>query len=184
MPVPLVLNGSAEVVIAIEDDGFQGTFKPAVVAARNAGLSNEDLARAAMASRWGALQTALPAFVYAGAPYLRQFPSGETVLSIQSGQDRIQPGTLNFSRMVVYVGDSQASNFTNPTEPFAVAPNFNGLWNSLFIKNAATVTAISGTTIGGVRGLWAVDGRLVQSAGSQPVGVQRVRPGLPSQRVR
>ena len=147
MPVPVALNDSSSVVFAIEDNGLAGTFKPAVAAA-GTGL------------RWPALEAPLAGSVYAGAPYLRQFPSGETVLSVQSGEGRIRPGTLDFSRMVVYVGDSTARNFTSASEPFSVPPGANGLWNALFIKNAVTVTAISGTTIGGVAGVWAMDGRL------------------------
>lgn len=174
MPVPLILNGAADVILAIEDNGLQGTFKPAVVA-HEGGLGRETLADDAGAPRWGALQPPLPPSVYAGAPYLRQFPSGETVLSIQSGQGRIQTGTLNFSRMVVYIGDSQARNFTRPSEPFAVAPNANGLWNALFIKNASVVTALSTTTIGGIRGLWAIDGRLEQSIHDNEAGAEGER---------
>lgn len=147
MPVPLALNDGSGVVLSIEDNGLSGTFKPAVVSPPTA-------------TRWAALVPDLPAPVYAGAPYLRQFPSGETVLSLQSGDGRSDPGTLNFSQMAVYVGDDTAHGFTNVSLPFAVPAGSNGLWNSLFIKNAVTVTAISGTTIGGVAGLWAIDGRL------------------------
>jgi hypothetical protein len=72
----------------------------------------------------------------------------------------MQQGSLTYSRMVVWIGDREAKNFTNPSEPFAVPPDANGLWNSLFIKNDTTVTAISSTTLFGIRGLWAIDGRL------------------------
>jgi uncharacterized protein (TIGR03437 family) len=147
MPVPLTLADGSGTVLAIEDNGLSGTFKPAIVAP-------------ASGARWAALETALPAGVYAGAPYLRQFPSGETILSVQSGSGRNNPGTLDYSQMVVYLGDSTAHGFTNASVPFPVAPASNGLWNSLFIKNAVTVTAISGTTINGVAGIWAIDGYL------------------------
>ena len=49
------------------------------------------------------------------------------------------------------------------TIPFKVDRGKSGKWNSLFVKNATTVTAISGTTANGVRGLWAVDGRLARA---------------------
>jgi len=147
MPVPLLPNGGTNAVLSIEDNGLAGTFKPAIVTP-------------ATAVRWAALQPDLPAPVYAGAPYVRQFPSGETVLSMQSAEGRNTPGVMDFSRMMVYVGDANASNFANGSEPFPVPANANGLWNSLFVKNAVTVTAISTTTINGVSGIWAIDGRL------------------------
>ena len=110
--------------------------------------------------RWAALKRQLPDSVYAGAPYLRQFPGGETVLSVQSGEGRMNEGTLNNSQMVVYLGDSSARNFGEKSVPFPVTPESSGLWNALFIKNESTVTAISGAVINGVRGLWTIDGSL------------------------
>ena len=161
MPVPLVLEGGRGIAVAIEDNGLSGTFKPVIVHSTlednwSAGFVDGESPR-----RWSALETPLAAAVYGGAPYLRQFPSGETVLSIQSGEGRARGNTLDFSRMAVYVGDNEARNFAGRGFPFPVSDDASGLWNALFIKNAATVTAISGATIDGVRGLWAVDGRLV-----------------------
>jgi hypothetical protein len=149
MPVPLILGGGKGVVVAIEDNGIAGKFKPSIIDATNEG-----------SVRWPALHIQLPDSVYAGAPYLRQFPGGETVLSVQSGEGRLNEGTQRNSQMVVYVGDPGARNFGGKSVPFAVAPEASGLWNSLFIKGEVTVTAISGTVINGVRGLWAIDGRL------------------------
>jgi hypothetical protein len=60
----------------------------------------------------------------------------------------------------VYLGDNHAKNFAAKSVPFAIASDVGGKWNSLFVKNATTVTAISSTTIEGVRGLWAVDGQV------------------------
>ena len=110
--------------------------------------------------RWPALRIQLPDPVYAGAPYLRQFPGGETVLSVQSAEGRLNEGTHTNSQMVVYLGDSDGRGFAGKSVPFSVAPEASGLWNSLFIKDEVTVTAISGTVINGVRGLWAIDGKL------------------------
>lgn len=147
MPVPVLLAGGKGVVVAIEDNGMAGRFKPAIV-------------RGASEARWPALQVQLPDSVYAGAPYLRQFANGETVLSVQSGEGRLNEGTQRNSQMVVYLGNAEARNFGAGSVPFTVAPEASGLWNALFIKDEATVTAISGTVINGVRGLWAIDGRL------------------------
>ena len=62
--------------------------------------------------------------------------------------------------MVVYLGDNHAKNFAAKSVPFAIASDVGGKWNSLFVKNATTVTAISSTTIDSVRGLWAVNGQV------------------------
>jgi len=161
MPVPLLLDWPNGIAVAIEDNGLSGAFKPVIV--RTAPEDNWQSGHVDGSSeqRWQALEVPLAAAVYGGAPYLRQFPSGETVLSIQSGEGRARGNTLDFSRMAVYIGDSEARRFRNRSFPFDVAENANGLWNSLFIKNATTVTAISGTVVNGVRGLWAIDGRLV-----------------------
>jgi hypothetical protein len=86
---------------------------------------------------------------------------------VQSGEGRMNEGTLRNSQMVVYLGDSEAKNFGGKSVPFAVPPEASGLWNALFIKNETTVTAISGTVINGVRGLWAIDGRLENGTGAR-----------------
>lgn len=147
MPGPLLLNDGSS-VISIEDNGFDGNFKPAIVPGPETGLG------------WAALLNMPEASVYVGAPFIAQFPSGETLLSVQNADGRPSPTTQDFSQMVVYFGDPQARNFTNSSLPFSIPPTASGLWNSLFIKNAVTVTALSTTTINGVFGLWEIDGRL------------------------
>ena len=108
-------------------------------------------------SRWLALAQPLPADVYAGAPYLRQMPTGETVLSAQvKSPGRTEP------HMVVWVGDDRARGFANPSIPFDVPADVPCLWNSLFVKDEDTITAVAGTTMRGRRGLWMIDGRLVR----------------------
>jgi hypothetical protein len=160
MPVPVFLQDGKGIALAIEDNGLAGAFKPVIVHTRVednwlSGAVTGDSER-----RWSALETPLDPAYYAGAPYLRQFPTGETVLSFQSGEGRERGDTLTYSRMAVYIGDSEARNFTSRSFPFDVPQNASGLWNSLFIKNGDTVTAVSGTVVDGVRGIWAIDGRL------------------------
>jgi hypothetical protein len=158
MAVPLILAGQKGMVISIEDNGLAGTFKPAIIYTSLSDNWTPPYADGSSTRRWGAPQTPLPSAIYAGASYIRQFPTGETVLSVQSGEGRQSPGTLDYSQMVVYIGDATAKNFTNGSVPFSVPAGSNGLWNSLFIKNATTVTAISQLTTNGVQGLWAIDG--------------------------
>jgi hypothetical protein len=102
--------------------------------------------------------------VNAAAPYIRQFATGETVLSCQIHKPDAEPA------MAVFVGDAEARNFSGRTTPFNSDSGKSGKWNSLFIKNTTTVTAISGTTIDGIAGLWAIDGQLIRidHEGKQP----------------
>ena len=156
MPVPVVLAGGGGIAVAIEDNGLRGRFKPVIVRS-----TLEDSWRRPVGGesprRWPALSEPLPADVYAGAPYLRQMPTGETVLSAQ-----VRPAGRKEPHMVVWVGDQGARGFSNPSVPFDVPPDVSCLWNSLFVKDADTVTAVSGTTIRERRGLWTIDGRFVR----------------------
>jgi hypothetical protein len=157
MPVPVLLRGGKGIAVAIEDDGLSGAFKPAIVFTSLAD-SWRTCVDGSSRDRWGALRTPLAAPVYAGAPYLRQMPAGETVLSVQCTEGRKEP------LMLVYVGDDGARNFDGRSVPFAVPPDRGCWWNSLFVKDAGTVTAVSGTQPEGraERGIWTIDGRLVR----------------------
>ena len=160
MPVPQVLRDNKGIVVAIEDSGLTSRYalQPAIIWTSQRDNWKEPFADGSSPRRWGAVVPPLPPDIYAGAPYIRQLPGGETVLCCQMGQ----PGAGDrHPRMTVYVGDDQARNFADPTLPFDV-PNQDGgeFWNSLFIKNANTVTAITSTRIGGVGGLWAIDGHV------------------------
>lgn len=150
MPVPLRLQ-SGNIVFSIEDNGLLpgNILQPAIISSSKAKWSGSvggDSPR-----RWSA-----PPFqpgVYGGAPYLVQLPSGETLLSCQSTEGgRTEP------QMTVYIGDKNAANFGWKSVPVELPKNVAGNWNSLFVKNAETVTAVTATTIGGKRGVWAIDG--------------------------
>ena len=160
MPVPLVLRNGKGTVVAIEDNGLAGRFKPVIVSSSSEDNWNGPFVDGASPRRWRALEAPLKPGVYAGAPYIRQMPTGETVLSVQSTE-----GGRTKPQMVVYVGDDRARHFAGRSVPFRIPPDTAGLWNSLFVKDASTVTAISGTAVDGVHGLWAIDGRLTRGAG-------------------
>ena len=155
MPVPLVLKNEKGIIVAIEDNGMNGKFKPVILHTSITNKWRDGYIAGNSPRRWSALKTDLPRNVYAGAPYICQLPSGTTVISIQSNE-----GGRKEPQMVVYLGDNHAKNFAAKSVPFAIASDVGGKWNSLFVKNATTVTAISSTTIDGVRGLWAVDGQV------------------------
>jgi hypothetical protein len=92
--------------------------------------------------------------VYAGAPFLRQLSSGQTLLSCQNNQGRRQP------QMVVYIGDEHAQHFAHPTAPFDLPTDVSGKWNSLFVRDEKTVVALTSTRIDHRAGIWAIDGRI------------------------
>jgi hypothetical protein len=158
MPVPLVLKDGGGIAFSIEDNGLSGNFKPTIVftslkdnwhsGARGPGSTN----------RWSALQNLPAPHVSASAPYLRQMPSGETLLSFQ----RSETGEMQKAYMVVCIGDAEARHFDFPSRPFPIAEGSAQLWNSLFIKSSDTVIAVSETTIHGIPGIWSIEGRLVR----------------------
>lgn len=159
MPSPLVLSGGAGIAVAIEDNGLDSAFKPVIVHTSLADDWRSGPVGAASSNRWGALAEPLPSAAYAGAPFLRQLPSGETLLSYQQADD----GNMNSSRMVVCIGDREARRFASPSCPFPQTTGAAQLWNALFVKDDRTVTALSSTTLDGRRGVWAVDGRVVRA---------------------
>ena len=178
MPVPLVLRDNKGVVVAIEDNGVNGRFKPVLLHTSLADNWRDIPINGGSSRRYSALKTPLPDDVYAGAPYLCQLPSGMTVLSVQSTADgRTQP------QMVVYLGDNEAKSFGDKSIPFPSPPSVSALWNSLFVKGSNTVTAISTTRIGDVQGLWAVDGHVQnKSEGGRGVSQEEVEQAKPAVR--
>jgi hypothetical protein len=163
MPVPVRLaNGVA--AMAIEDNGLDGAFKPAIVFGRpgEAGISGpvpgaDARRKAALAGEWR-----LPASVYAGAPYLARLPGGETVLSVQSTEGRaVGADPVQASVMRVYLGDAGAQGFAACPAPFPDIPaGGNGVWNSLAVLDDSTVMAVSSVRGLGRDGIWIVTGRI------------------------
>ena len=156
MPVPLVLNSGLGIAVAIEDNGFDGVFKPAILFTTLADCWRSGTVTARHEGRWRALAAPLPAPTYAGAPYLRQLATGETVLSFQQSAD----GEMAHSRIAVCVGDTQARRFGSLSYPFPETPGSAQLWASLCVKDERTMTALATVTLNGVRGVWCVDGHL------------------------
>lgn len=149
MPAPLILRDGKGIVVAVEDNGYTPMFTPGIIHTSVADNWNQPFAGAASPRRWRAID-APPTVEWGGAPYIRQMPSGETVISFQSSVGREQP------QMVVYVGDENARNFGGRSVPFDVPSNTGGLWNSLLVKNPTTITAISSYS----GGIWAIDGHI------------------------
>jgi hypothetical protein len=155
MPAPLALAGGHGILVAIEDNGLSsGSFKPAIVSTTADDNWSSGPVGGDSNKRWGALAMPLEPDWYGGAPFLAQLPSGETLLSYQESSD----GSLRTCQMAVCVGDASGRRFGRKTYPLPSPAPPGQLWNSLFVKNADTVTAILGGTVNGVRGVWAIDG--------------------------
>ncbi|PWS30202.1 sialidase family protein [Pedobacter paludis] len=159
MPVPIILNGSKEILFSIEDNA-KGQFKPAIV--RNSLTQNwQKQVGADDAERNFALVPQLPDTVYAGAPYIRQLKNGETILSYQSTLGRGRNGDLAY--MQVAIGDKEARNFKDVEVPFEIPSDKHGLWNSLCILNDDTIIAITSTNaFGNSTAVWMIKGKLVK----------------------
>lgn len=164
MPVPLYLDKRKEVVFAIEDNGF-GNFKPYII--RN--TIKENWARPAdalSANRTYALSEKIADSIYAGAPYLRQLGTGETILSYQGTEGRTNK--MQFADMKVVVGNEQAGNFGGKTTPFIIPANKSCLWNSLTVLSDNTIIAVTATNAYADRSeIWMIKGRLLPDAAEQ-----------------
>lgn len=135
MPVPVCLQHHKGLALAIEDNGLNGAFKPVIIHTAVEDNWRGGTVLADSPRRWSAMaQTdTLPAAVYAGAPYLIQLSSGETLLSFQSGEGRKPQGTLDHSLMQVYAGNGEARDFCCRSTPFPFPRNAHArtLWCAL-----------------------------------------------------
>ena len=158
MPIPIILKGTKEILFSIEDNAG-GQFKPSII--RNSFSQNwQKTVGANDAERSYALTPKLPDTVYAGAPYLRQLPGGQTVLSYQSTFGR--NGNWELACMQVAVGNSKGEDFVNTATPFNVPLNKHGLWNSLCVLQDGTIIALTSTdTYNSYTAIWMIKGHLI-----------------------
>lgn len=167
MPVPLLLENGKDLIYAIEDNGLNGSFKPVIIHTTLTDNWSSGTVSGNSPNRWPALSTNenLASNIYAGAPYLIQLSTGETLLSIQSGEGRISPSSLDHALMQVYVGENTAQNFLCKSTPFPFLENSsaNVLWNSLCQINDSTVMAVSSISNLSINnGIWTVTGRIMK----------------------
>ncbi|MES2454581.1 MAG: family 43 glycosylhydrolase [Bacteroidota bacterium] len=159
MPVPVLLNNGKEIAFAIEDDG-SGNFKPYIIKnTLTENWSNPVLADSK--NRHPALRQALDKDTYAGAPYLTQMKTGETILSYQGTEGRTNK--MEFADMKVVVGDENALNFGGKSTPFVIPAGKSCLWNSLCVLDDNTIVALTSTNAFSNRTeIYMVRGRLKQ----------------------
>jgi hypothetical protein len=158
MPSPILLQNGKEIVFAIEDNGFVN-FKPYTIRstvknnwAGTVGASSPD--------RNYALAVPLADSIYAGAPYLRQLKTGQTILSYQGTEGRINK--MNNADMKVVIGDSNARNFSHKSVPFVISKDKSCLWNSLAVLSDNTIVALTSTNSysSGNTEIWMIKGHL------------------------
>jgi hypothetical protein len=159
MPVPVLLKDKNEILFSIEDNAVN-TFKPSIIRGSIDGKWN-NVVDGASSNRNAALATPLPDSVYAGAPYLRQLKTGETILAYQGTTGRNK--NWEQSCMFVTVGDSDGRNFGQTSIPFNVPLNKHGLWNSLCVLDDDTIIALTSTNAYSDKGaeVWMIKGHLV-----------------------
>lgn len=143
MPVAALVGD--EIVVTIEDNGV-GQFKPFTVRS-GATVPWASVVSAASSDREYALDEAVDQSVYMGAPYILALPSGETLISYQTNENR--DANWELSTMEVVVGDGYARNFGKRTRPFDVPLTREAKWNSLALWDAGTVVALASTNFGG-----------------------------------
>lgn len=139
MPVPVLLQDSTTIAVAIEDNGWgYNDFVPTIV--RTSLTRNwSSYVPASSSLRTKAIDYNYCPLATGGAPYLRVLPSGETVLSHQSPYNH-----SNKPDMYVYVGNQSARNFKAMSSPFPVPQDQSALWNSLAVIDTGVVVAVSG----------------------------------------
>jgi hypothetical protein len=159
MPSPLLLQNGTDIVFSIEDNGL-GNFKPYTIRST---ISNNwaSIVGATSSDRNYALAEPIANNIYAGAPYLRQLKTGQTILSYQGTEGRTN--SINFAEMKVVIGDNNARNFTKKTVPFIIASNKSGLWNSLAVLSDNTIIALTSTNSysSGNTEIWMIKGHVI-----------------------
>lgn len=156
MPIPRIVND--EIVVAIEDNN-KDAFKPYTVRCKiSENWTSPILADSK--NREYALAEKIADKVYMGAPYLLVLPSGETLLSYQTNQNR--DSDWEHSTMEVAIGNRLARNFTKRTQPFKVALDKEAKWNSIALWDNSTIVALSTTNFKSVIAPWMIKGYIIQ----------------------
>lgn len=141
MPCPILLNDQSEIVLTIEDNGWPGVgdFFPTTVRCPLSVNWHNYFVDKDSPNREKTLDFNFCPNATGGAPYLRQLPWGETVMSYQSAYGR--DGRLS---MYVALGDREARHFKSMQHPFYVDQAQTVMWNSLCVVDTGQVVALGG----------------------------------------
>jgi hypothetical protein len=159
MPVPVLLKDRNEIAFAIEDNGVT-TFKPYIIRSTLANNWNT-IIDGASPNRTYALAEKIDDNAYAGAPFLRQLATGETILSYQSTEGR--DGTSAHAAMIVAIGDNAAKGFGRKSIPFTLPNAKYGNWNSVSPLADGSVVALTSTNAfsAGRSEVWMIKGHVI-----------------------
>ena len=137
MPVARIVGD--EIVVVIEDNNID-RFKPYTVRTK---LVDNWLkpVLADSPDRNYSLTEKIDDSVYMGAPYLLKLPTGETLISYQTNENRASD--WEYSTMEVAIGDKTARNFDRRTRPFDIPLDKGAKWNSLALWDENTVVAFA-----------------------------------------
>jgi len=175
MPVPLLLNDGKNIVFAIEDNS-SGNFKPYIIS----NSLQEDWGHtvdAGSKNRNYALAEKIGNDIYAGAPYLRQLKTGETILSYQGTEGRVNK--MDFADMKVVIGTHMATNFSRKSTPFIIPDDKSCLWNSLCVLNDDTIIALTSTNAYSSKSeVWMIKGKYQRDLVQQPQPVYAADPTI------
>ena len=165
MPSPVLLNDRQTIVVAIEDNGWQGynDFFPTTVRCTLERNWKRFCVTGDSENRDRTLDLSFCPPAIGGAPYLRVLPWGETVLSWQS---KYNHGSTN--TMFTAVGDEQARGFKAMSNPFVTSLTDQALWNSVAVIDTGVVVAVGGIN-GRVEMIKGYPVRLLQAACGKPV---------------
>ena len=160
----LVLKNREEIVMVIEDNGYDLSFKPSII---RTSLSNpwSEVITANSLNREFAFLKIFPQKIGlgSGAPYLAQHPGGPTILVCQSRYKRTNTGSLDNSVPLVTVGDDKARNFDFFSQPFSIPNKKHGFWNSVTVLSNGDIivlTTTDGFSENGSEEVWMIRGRL------------------------
>lgn len=162
MPVPLLLKGTNDILVAIEDNGFVD-FKPYIIKTAIDDAAQETVG-ADSPRRTYALAEKVKNSIYAGAPYLAQLSSGETLLSFQGTEYRAS-NKLQHADMKVVIGDEKGRNFKYKTSPFNIPRDKSGLWNSITVLEGDIILALTSTngfSQNGNTEVWMIKGHIAK----------------------
>lgn len=156
MPVARVIKD--EIVVSIEDNNISA-FKPYTVRCK---LTDNwpTPVLADSPNRNYSLVDKVKDEDYLGAPYLLVLPTGETLLSYQTNENR--DANWELSTMEVAIGDDEARGFSRRTQPFVVPLDKEAKWNSLALWDDKTVAALaSSNKDGGAVAPWLIKGYIL-----------------------
>jgi hypothetical protein len=144
MATPLLLNNDKGIVFPIES--VNNSKSPFVLwSSLDAKWNYNSTGTTQNNRRWVATTDA----IHGGAPFMVQLTTGETLLSVQDPGGRSIGSDWKKSTMLVYQGNSVATNFSQVNEPWPNLPSSEGAYySSMFLKDPNTVVLVTTRNFG------------------------------------